>query len=56
MDARRKRWYAALMIFVLWVAALGAMAVVSGAPPPITLVSGTTHPWPLAADGSGRTK
>ena len=33
MDARRKRWMAALGLFLVWVAALGAMAVFSGRRP-----------------------
>jgi hypothetical protein len=33
MDARRKRWMAALGLFLFWVAALGAMAVFSGRRP-----------------------
>jgi hypothetical protein len=33
MDARRKRWIAALGLFFVWVAALGAMAVFSGRRP-----------------------
>jgi hypothetical protein len=33
MDARRKRLMAALGLFVVWVAALGAMAVFSGRRP-----------------------
>lgn len=34
-DARRGRWYAALMLFIVWVASLGAMAVLSGRRPPL---------------------
>jgi hypothetical protein len=34
MDARRLRFYAALVAFALWVAALGVMAAVSGREPP----------------------
>ncbi len=34
MEARRRRWIAALMVFVLWVAGLAAMAVFSGRRPP----------------------
>jgi hypothetical protein len=30
MDARRKRWFAALGVFLVWVAALAAMAIFSG--------------------------
>jgi hypothetical protein len=30
MDARRKRFTAALVLFLVWVASLGAMAVFSG--------------------------
>jgi hypothetical protein len=37
MGARHKRWIAALVLFVVWVAALGTMAVVSGRRP-------TLHP------------
>jgi hypothetical protein len=33
MDARRKRWMAALGLFLVWVAALGVMAVFSGRRP-----------------------
>jgi hypothetical protein len=33
MEARRKRWLAALVLFLVWVAALGALAVVSGRRP-----------------------
>jgi hypothetical protein len=33
MDARRKRWIAALVLFLLWVVSLGAMAVFSGRRP-----------------------
>ena len=33
MDARRKRWFAALGLFLAWVAALGTMAVLSGRRP-----------------------
>jgi len=33
VDARRKRWMAALGLFLVWVAALGAMAVFSGRRP-----------------------
>jgi hypothetical protein len=33
VDARRKRWLAALGLFFVWVAVLGAMAVFSGRRP-----------------------
>ena len=33
MDARRKRWMAALGLFLVWVAALAAMAAYSGRRP-----------------------
>jgi hypothetical protein len=33
MDDRRKRWIAALGVFLAWVAALGTMAVFSGRRP-----------------------
>jgi hypothetical protein len=33
MDARRRRWIAAVVLFLVWVAALGAMALVSGRRP-----------------------
>jgi hypothetical protein len=33
MDARRKRWKVAIGLFLVWVAALGAMAVFSGRRP-----------------------
>jgi hypothetical protein len=33
MDARRKRWFAAIVLFLVWVATLGAMAVLSGRRP-----------------------
>jgi hypothetical protein len=34
MDVRRLRFTAALVVFALWVAALGVLAVVSGREPP----------------------
>jgi hypothetical protein len=34
MDARRKRWIAALAVYLTWVAALGTLAVASGRRPP----------------------
>ena len=34
MDTRRRRFIAALIGFVFWVAALGTMAVLSGREPP----------------------
>jgi len=37
MDARRKFWIASLGVFLVWVAALGAMAAFSGRRP-------TQHP------------
>ena len=41
MDARRLRFYAALTVFALWVAALGWLAVRSGRkPPPRAAASG----------------
>jgi hypothetical protein len=33
MDARRRRWIAAVLLFLVWVTALGAMALVSGRSP-----------------------
>jgi hypothetical protein len=33
MDARRKRWIAAVVVFVVWVAVLGAMAALSARRP-----------------------
>jgi hypothetical protein len=54
MDARRKRWYAALTIFFLWVAALGAMAVVSGRAPTDRPREGGNSTVAPAVDGSGR--
>ena len=33
MDARRKRWLAALVVFLVWVAGLGTMAVFSARRP-----------------------
>jgi hypothetical protein len=48
MDYRRKRWYAALGVFLIWVAALGAIAVFSGHRP-------THHPRALLrAERAGR--
>jgi hypothetical protein len=44
MDARRRPFAAALIGFVLWVAALGTMAVLSGREPPV-------RPDPPAGDG-----
>jgi hypothetical protein len=41
MDARRKRWIAAVVVFLVWVATLGTMAVLSGRRP-------TEHPRALA--------
>jgi hypothetical protein len=35
MDARHKRWTAALVLFLAWVVALGAMAIFSGRRPTI---------------------
>jgi hypothetical protein len=35
MDVRRKRWYAAVTLFLVWVATLGVMAVLSGRRPPV---------------------
>ena len=40
MDARRLRFYAALTVFALWVAALGWLAVRSGRKPPPRAASG----------------
>jgi hypothetical protein len=33
MEARRRRWIAAVVLFVVWVAALGALALSSGRRP-----------------------
>ena len=47
MDARRLRFYAALAVFALWVAALGWLAVRSGRKPP---------PRAAASEAAGRAR
>jgi hypothetical protein len=51
MDGRRKRWYAALALFLVWVASLAAMAVLSGRRP-------TEHPRVMVPrwEGSNRSR
>lgn len=51
MDVRRRRFAAALTLFILWVVALGAMAVLSGRKPPpakAKIVAPAAPPGPAA--------